>query len=272
MKRIYLFLLGLLFVCVLSASDFVYTPTVFSTNFDADRGPSTNELIVGDTAFRWISVDYWFTATFQQTGGELTITDGAMRSGNLYFYLDSFNIDVSAMPYMLIEAKGDTTLEEHIFVKDGSGGGSDFDISINLTPTYQSFVIGLSGVGNLDVSDITSLKFNNTGTSISAANDNLYIKHLAIGDTTKTVILIDNNEIENEELVCYPNPVQNKLNVSGIEGIRNAVITDLTGKVLMVIDAAEVADGIDVAGLASGMYIISIETANGKLDEIFIKE
>ncbi len=265
MKKIYLtLLLGFLFMSS-QAQWYEYTGTKHINYFNGSQTEKTD-------VFHW-EADTWAGGTsFTQSNGELTIENGVTKSRNVNYYLDSTNIDISAMPYLLIEAKADTTFTENIFVADGGGGATGFALTIDLTPTYKTFVLGLSGVGSLNVTNVTRIKFNNTGTTISAANDNFYIKHLALGDTTQTITLIDDNKLEDESLVCYPNPVINQLNVSGVEGISEATITDLTGKVLMVVDAADVADGIDVADLTTGMYILSIETAKGTLDELFIKE
>jgi hypothetical protein len=126
----------------------------------------------------------------------------------------------------------------------------------------------------IDSTNISKIRFWQGDTEITWDNNNIYFRYLALGDTsggTVTEIIPATANVE-DKLVCYPNPVINHLNVSGVEGISEATITDLTGKVLMVVDAANVADGIDVADLTSGMYILSVETAKGTLDELFIKE
>ncbi len=174
----------------------------------------------------------------------------------------------------MIEAKADTIVNKvHIFGRDGSGNSSGWLDTMHLTTTYQTFILDLTdGGSSLDVTDVAFLKFNQPGTSISAANDNLYIKHLAIGDTTQPITLINDNEAEDVNLVCYPNPVMDKLNVSGIENIIGATVHDLTGKVLMIADAKEVYKGIDVSGLTAGLYIVRFKTTDGTIIEQLIKE
>ncbi len=64
-----------------------------------------------------------------------------------------------------------------------------------------------------------------------------------------------------------------QLHVAGIDNISEAIISDLTGKVVMIIEeAGDISSGIDVSGLASGMYIISCNTENGTIQKTFIKE
>ncbi len=70
---------------------------------------------------------------------------------------------------------------------------------------------------------------------------------------------------------CFPNPVQNKLNIVDIHATK-AIISNLTGKILMTADADEIAAGIEVSSLAGGIYIISIKTGENTIIETFIKE
>jgi hypothetical protein len=70
--------------------------------------------------------------------------------------------------------------------------------------------------------------------------------------------------IEEEEtftsLVLYPNPTSGILNISGIEGGFSSSIRDLTGKVIMDLGPEKQAD---ISSLNAGLYILSINKANG---------
>ncbi|MFW6225191.1 MAG: T9SS type A sorting domain-containing protein [Bacteroidota bacterium] len=124
--------------------------------------------------------------------------------------------------------------------------------------------------GSTDITDIAGIEFYRLDKETIDAN--LYLKWIALGDTTtQTITLIDENEEEDANLICYPNPVTNQLNVSGIENISEAVITDITGKNVVIADANEVSNGIDVSGLPNGLYIVRFKTANGIIVEQLIK-
>ena len=69
----------------------------------------------------------------------------------------------------------------------------------------------------------------------------------------------------------YPNPVNNVLNISvkNEMTINNLSITDLNGRV--VSSSSSVINSIDVSDLSSGVYLISIETNEGKGTAKFVK-
>jgi len=273
MKKIYLhLLLGFLFLSS-QAQWYEYTETSFVNNF---TGTEHNKINAGgDTVFYWDAINDWLSETFTQSGGELYVDDGAHHTAKLELYFDSINIDISSAPYLIVEAKADTIIEkEYAILYDETGANTGFNYYLGtITTNYQRYVVDFQGMP-IDSTNISKIRFWQGDTEITWDNNNIYFRYLALGDTsggTVTELTPVSKNVE-DKLVCYPNPVQNQLHVSGVEGINEAAITDLTGKVLMIINAADVADGINVAGLASGMYIISIETANGKFDEIFIKE
>ncbi len=267
MKKLIISLItGVLLVTSSYSQWYEYTATKHINYFNGSQTEKTG-------VFHW-EYDNWGGATFTQSNGEITIDEGVRKSLNINYYLDSIILDISSLPYMMIEAKADTIVPKVIvFVKDTVGGSNGWLDTLSLTTTYQTFIFDLTdGGSNLDLTKVGSIKFNQPGTTITPANDNLYIKHLALGDTTRTMTLIDDNEVEDANLVCYPNPAKDQLNISGIGNIFEAIITDLTGKVIMIIESGDVSAGIDVSGLASGMYIISCSTENGTIQDTFIKE
>jgi polyhydroxybutyrate depolymerase len=82
-----------------------------------------------------------------------------------------------------------------------------------------------------------------------------------------------NEETLNPTLSVYPNPVDNKLQIEGLENIsdlRKLTITDLSGAVLISAENAE--NGIDVSELSSGFYLVHIEHATGERSVKFTKK
>lgn len=72
----------------------------------------------------------------------------------------------------------------------------------------------------------------------------------------------------------YPNPAKKVLNISGNAGLsmENVVITDLNGRVVKQQNLGGVASSeINVADLTSGMYLITISSAEGKGTSKFMK-
>jgi hypothetical protein len=71
----------------------------------------------------------------------------------------------------------------------------------------------------------------------------------------------------------YPNPVRNKLYISGIDCniIKTVKILSVSGNVVSVTDSPVCEQGLDVAFLADGSYIIAIATEEGMFYRKFIK-
>ncbi len=80
---------------------------------------------------------------------------------------------------------------------------------------------------------------------------------------------IDNNALSSL-VKCYPNPVTDILNISGLEA-NAAVVSDLTGKKVMEINEENI-QKIDVAQLQSGVYVLTLDTPKGTLNKLFIVE
>jgi hypothetical protein len=68
------------------------------------------------------------------------------------------------------------------------------------------------------------------------------------------------NEFNKENIVFYPNPVNDILNISAEGEISNVVISALDGKVIKATNESS----IDVSNLTSGMYLYQV-TVNGKV-------
>ncbi len=74
------------------------------------------------------------------------------------------------------------------------------------------------------------------------------------------------------ELVdVYPNPADDILFVSGLEGSATATISDLTGKTVIEIQGDNITE-IDISGLQSGMYVLTCINDKGILNETFVKK
>ena len=80
-------------------------------------------------------------------------------------------------------------------------------------------------------------------------------------------------ETLNSDLFVYPNPAEDKLQIDGLDNItdlRKLVITDLSGAVL--ISAKNADNGIDIAELSCGFYLVHIEHATGRRSIKFTKQ
>jgi hypothetical protein len=62
----------------------------------------------------------------------------------------------------------------------------------------------------------------------------------------------------------YPNPANDKLQVSSDETIKQCLFYDISGKVIMTIDSFQGSRNIDVSNLSDGLYLLKIQFANGE--------
>ena len=82
-------------------------------------------------------------------------------------------------------------------------------------------------------------------------------------DTINAIYAEDTHvdDIENQ-FVIYPNPANNSLYISTLTDIRQAVIYDISGVVLMNITSEEALRQIDISSLKSGVYLIEVYDSN----------
>lgn len=67
-----------------------------------------------------------------------------------------------------------------------------------------------------------------------------------------------------QDIKLYPNPVQNELTISGIEQVNKIILSDISGKSIKEIGNNASLLTIDMGGLAKGVYIITLYTADGE--------
>jgi len=84
---------------------------------------------------------------------------------------------------------------------------------------------------------------------------------------------VEKKNIENE-LVLYPNPVSNVLNIKNTDGMlfKSLKITDVLGKTVYLETHAEGKNAIDVSSLSSGLYLLSISTGDKIQQSKFYKK
>ena len=93
--------------------------------------------------------------------------------------------------------------------------------------------------------------------------DNIYMYNTATAG-------VDNNELLGFSM--YPNPVNNRLNISAKETIKNADIFNVLGRKVMSVNINKTSDAIDVSNLASGVYLIKYNVNDKVGTAKFIKQ
>lgn len=136
-----------------------------------------------------------------------------------------------------------------------------YDISISGTPDgIEYFLNGeLKYTGAL-LYDIDELRFAHDNFSGSAYFDDISVEH--------TMLQITDAHVDNFKI--YPNPVQEILNLQGVETVESYIIFDITGKQLAQANTS--INQIDVSNLSNGVYWLQLNTLNGPVSKKFIKE
>ncbi|WP_445747128.1 T9SS type A sorting domain-containing protein [Polaribacter sp.] len=81
---------------------------------------------------------------------------------------------------------------------------------------------------------------------------------------------VDNNKLFGFSM--YPNPANNRLNISAANTIKNAEIYNVLGKKVMNVTINKTSESIDISNLASGVYMIKYNIENTVGTAKFIKQ
>ncbi len=268
MKRIIISLLTSIILVLSSYSQwYEYTATSYVNYFN---GTELNQIHGSDTTFYFELVSA-FGATVEQKDGMLQLNKVMESYHKFHLHLDSISIDISAVPVVYFEAKATNTIPNLVMqLHDTSGGLTYGQYRFDFGTDWQGFEFDVSGSW-ADETSIDRISIN--GDDSYTLEDTVWIRHLYVGDTSyKTLTNFNANVVTaSQDIQTYPNPVNDILNISGVE-IEEVLIMDLTGKVLMIVATDDIKNKINVSDLPSGMYILTVKTENGTIEETFIKE
>ena len=112
--------------------------------------------------------------------------------------------------------------------------------------------------------DVMGLSVNNMEQSKRFAELNLGAVAILAGLDTSDV-----DEHETVDLSVYPNPAKESLNLFSMEGLQEVKLYNMLGQQV----SSEMFDGntsatLDLGGLASGLYVIAVSTANGSINKV----
>lgn len=146
----------------------------------------------------------------------------------------------------------------------------------NVVTVYENnFLIeGLSNGDYTLVVNANHYDFNTATTCLDNANSTYGdSKSLTFMLPFSGTISLSNNDIQNEMLSIYPNPVKDKLSIGSYEGVISEILFYNTlRKQVMSYKIDQKLNDIDVSSLKTGIYFISIIGEKGKLLTKFIKD
>jgi hypothetical protein len=247
------------------SQEYTYTGKKFIQTFEGDQMDKT-------PIFSWTSTD---GKPMSLVDGTLKIENAFQRYNSAKVNFDSTHLDLSEVPYVSVEVKASVDTLIQLNLMDGNGNHTSGQHTMRVNSEWQTFTFNyfepIGIYGGTDITDIASVAFDRSG--YADTDGTLWIKWIAVGDTSYSIItdVEESSAAGEQDITIYPNPVKDEIIVSGII-VEEAIITDLTGNVVMIIEAGNVSSGIDVSGLATGMYIISCKNENGTIQKTFIKE
>jgi M6 family metalloprotease-like protein len=179
------------------------------------------------------------------------------------------------------------------FLTDGSAGGLNiynvtgigdsisFNVSFGTVPLFELVVDpkpteggNPTGAGTYESGTVVELQANpNQGwrfiawtekSNVFLSSNPSYSYTMGFKNDTINAIYAEDTHVDDIEnqFVIYPNPANNSLYISTLTDIRQAVIYDISGVVLMNITSEEALRQIDISSLKSGVYLIEVYDSN----------
>ena len=300
MKHIYLFITTLFFgsvvfsqttVTIDPASSWAGYMNVFNNNSGAQ----------GDYLFG----SNWGVTALKTTitaAGDATYADGAITlQPNFNAYDDAVNGGVQAdIDYWTDGAGGGNKFLEASTLLDYSANFTEGSLTFNgtvasntisseytviayiktldpnagyATVINQSVTLGATGTNfAVSANDINSSHIVQIGFTVSGLNanpnDEATLGKVVVSPNT-TVLSV--KEYNNIDIVVYPNPVENTLNVSAAASVDSVSIFDLTGRQVLRAAPNAAAFSLDVANLNKGLYLVTLKAGDQEMTTKLVK-
>lgn len=188
-------------------------------------------------------------------------------------------IDLSAYPV------GSTiALNWLVKASDADYDAENYTVYVGTQNTPTSLLTSTTTFSEITLNGVNTLSPRTLDISAFAGNATVYVafRHynvsdqftMEIDDVAVVATALGVDAFFKSNFAMYPNPAKNVLNISGNAGLsmENVVITDLNGRVVKQQNLGGVsASEINVADLTSGMYLITISSAEGQGTSKFMK-
>lgn len=225
--------------------------------------------------------------------GNLTVTGIASTEFNINYSTN--NANVGQFPMSFGYTNSDTTAGTY----SGMGYSGTFSGTVATSVDAYGSLTRNIGFG-LPTYDVTRVKvvqtlslnyliFNNIGTATQTTytyfNENvgpifrtttltINVPQLNLDETSTTIEtliagLLSTPANEANNVVLYPNPTKNTLNIESENQVKAISIADMTGKTVLHLENP--ASQIDISGLATGIYSVTVSSDTGTKTQKLIK-
>ena len=166
------------------------------------------------------------------------------------------------------------------------GDGSTVDITVTLptSPNFDPEIGVYSGTcGNLNC--VTNVDAGGSGTSETASiqTTNGTVYYVNVGqysgysdnpednftiNMVKTNLSTSETTLQNNKIKAYPNPFKDQLSLTSVKDVNSITITNVSGKLISIIEGNKVSETIPVHNLKAGMYIVTLKMKDGSVQTI----
>ena len=272
MKKIYT-IIALLSISLISAQDLIIT-AVFDGPLSGGN-PKGIELLATDN-IQDLSL---YGVGFAQNGGgtdgkEFTFPADALTAGDFIYvaynqqgFTDWFGF---ASTYISNAASinGDDSVE--LFFNDSVVdvyGDINTDGTNTAWDSMDGWAYRKNGVSASTTFDPANWTFSGTNALDNETLNSTAANPIPVG--TFDLSSLSFYELFSSDVKIYPNPVETKLNISGLDAVVEATVFDMLGKRQF---QSEVISSLDVSHLKSGLYMIEIRNENSKKVFNFLKK
>ena len=105
-------------------------------------------------------------------------------------------------------------------------------------------------------------------------NNNRYLNvdgNMTVNAVWNTAAVLSFDEFNNFDIAVYPNPVENKLNVSAGVTVDKVSIFDLTGREVLRATPNAAAFSLDVSSLNKGLYLVTLKAGKQEMTTKLVK-
>jgi hypothetical protein len=204
------------------------------------------------------------------------IVNGFYATNNTYGYLSMRDGDSFAKKFGgLIGDDPDYLLLTIKKYKDGVLGIDSVDFYLadfRFSDNSQDYIVkDWQYVDLTSLGDVDSLEFIMRSTDNGSFGMNTPA-YFCMDDFTTADRLVATANIQTPKLKLFPNPTTNFITIEGMETLNSRyAIIDINGRLVQNANFSTTENRIEVGHLPNGIYVISIDTENGKINEMFIK-
>lgn len=205
---------------------------------------------------------------------DLDPTEGVNQAIKMNFAVSGYGqgtnavTDISAYQWLHFDYFADSNSSEIRFIIIGNNGGvNEYVYELRTEGSNGTLVQGSWQSVNVPLSFFETLGFNKAtffqfklGTSSDLVSDIVYFDNIYFSGVQPTMKTEDFQKVS---FAAYPNPTQNKWNITSSQSITSVALFDVSGKQIKTAQPNDMNAVIDASGLSNGLYFAKVQTQNG---------